>query len=231
MKEFIIFLIKKQSRTQVNIMISQTLPPFFCPEKSQLMMIPTCETSTKLRKRPSYSSISTMMEKPPLKSRPSSLLTINVNAISLNEPILVWALFGSDQWWPALLYRSLRDFEADVSPDLDPVEYRKLKLHLKAMTRFNNGTDHETIRFLGKSVHDFRVVRGDSNTVCRRFFGKSFSKMHRDVIFQPSAFAMDDKEYFDFHDGLDEAMMRANKSHATGTSYSKIASEKWDSWL
>jgi hypothetical protein len=148
------------------------------------------------------------------------------------KPKLVWARFGQF-WWPAILYPNLKEFDADVRSKLvsntDPTSYTAFQIHLKALIRFNKGSSHEVILFLGRSLHDFRIVRGrDKRKHYRCFFDRrKTKKMHKSVICKPESFAMNKNEYFAFHLGLDEAMKRSDKHEGCRVSYSKQAFNAW----
>ena len=138
-----------------------------------------------------------------------------------SKPKLVWAIFEPDIWWPALLYPSLEDFESNICPQLkdrgDYSCYQEVCKHLAAIKHFNKGTTLETVVYLGRSIHDFRLVRDRKNTI-QRFGGDKMERMKKNVICQPQAFVTminRKKEYFAFHNGLDEAMRLIAKKAST----------------
>jgi hypothetical protein len=146
------------------------------------------------------------------------------------EPKIVWALYGAQTWWPALLYPSLDDLENAVSPSLytsDPA-YQKFQTHVTVMKRFNKGLKIKAVVFLGRPLDDFRLVH--DRKIYRRFYGKQMKRMHSSVICKPEMFSMNKQEFFAFHMGLDEAMRRSGMKESIEESFwAKKAFEAWSS--
>lgn len=134
-----------------------------------------------------------------------------------------------------MLFPSLKEFDAEVRSRLstDPVSYNAFQLHLQALVHFNKGVNHSAILFLGRSLHDFRIVRGAKNTgkqhyQCFLSCRKLTKLVHESVVCNPEAFGTNKRDYFAFHVGLDEAMKRTGEREGSRLSYSKQAFNAWD---
>eukprot|EP00980_Cylindrotheca_fusiformis_P030391 scaffold24748_cov152-Cylindrotheca_fusiformis.AAC.1 len=145
------------------------------------------------------------------------------------KPKLVWAIHGTQTWWPALLYPSLDDLDKVVRASLlpnDPESYQKFQLHVLALKQFNKGLNNQAVVFLGRPLGDFRLIHDRKSY--RRFFGKHMVTMHSKVLCKPKVFSMNEKEYFAFHMGMDEAMSRADMKEKMEESFwAKKAYEAW----
>jgi len=135
---------------------------------------------------------------------------------------LVWVSY-KDQWWPALLYETYTELQAQLYDELDMV--LKAQFAVAIMRQMNENKDIKVARLLGREILEIVEVNDNQHAEFYRQLPKVLP-----MACQKSLYGNDTELYLDFHRALDEVEEIIH--HIPRGSFNNLSqSEEKKTWL